>query len=181
MSLDELDGPAREFLVRLYEQTQGDPGRTVSLYAVGESLGMDRPGASAAAQALIGCEWVEIRSLSGAIAISAAGVEAVRAAAGAAGGGDAMPALGDAPVAEADACRRLDQLVAELKARTAGLGFDFDTLAEFMADIQTLAAQLGSPRPKTAILRACLASLAGILNRSPGEPGLAKIRALLGR
>lgn len=180
MSLGDLDGPAREFLLRLFELTQGDPGRQASMYAVGDSLGMDRPSASATAQDLMGLELVQIRSLSGAIGISAEGAQAVRAASGDAGPGALPLTLGSAPVTDPARRQVLEQVLSELKARAGALGLDFDSLAELMADIKSLSAQLDSPRPKTAILRECLRSVAAVLKRAAPNPCLAKIQAFLG-
>jgi hypothetical protein len=182
MPLDDLIGPAREFLLQLYEQTAGEPERQVSMYAVGERLGMDREAASQAAQALIGLELAQIRTLSGGIGISPEGAEAVREATGASGGLTALPQLGDARVLEPAPCRTVEQVVDGLKSQAGSLGLDDDTLSELMADLKSMTVQLDSPRPKTAIIRACLCSVEELLGRFAGQqPGLADVRALLGR
>ena len=59
-------------------------------------------------------------------------------------------------------------------------GWPFEALSEITADLRTLDAQLQSPRPKTAIVRACLQSIAAALSRI-GAPDLRDpVAALLG-
>jgi hypothetical protein len=67
-----------------------------------------------------------------------------------------------------------------IKAQTASLDLDFDSLAELVADLKTIADQLGSPRPKTAVVRECLRSLEGVLKRYAGNRSLVDVRALIG-
>jgi hypothetical protein len=67
-----------------------------------------------------------------------------------------------------------------LKAQAGNLGLDFDTLSELMADVKTIAAQLASSRPKTAIIKECLRSLLGIVEKADDNENFAKIKALLG-
>lgn len=174
---EELNEAGRRFLARLVEETGGDPARQVSMYAVGASLGMDREAASLAAQALIGLELAEIRSLSGGIGISARGLEA---AAPAAGGGAAAVVLGSAPLLDERAFRAVEQLANETKARAGSLGLDFEALAELMSDLKTLCAQLESPRPKTAVVRETLRSIAGSLDRAGERVVLSKLQGLIG-
>lgn len=175
---EELNEAGRRFLARLVEETGGDPARQVSMYAVGASLGMDREAASLAAQALIGLELAEIRSLSGGIGISARGLEAAAPAAG--GGGAAAVVLGSAPLLDERAFRAVEQLANETKARAGSLGLDFEALAELMSDLKTLCAQLESPRPKTAVVRETLRSIAGSLDRAGERVVLSKLQGLIG-
>jgi hypothetical protein len=56
---------------------------------------------------------------------------------------------------------------------------DDDTLAELVADLKTVTDQLGSPRPKTAVVRESLRSIEGVLKRLAGNKQLADIRALI--
>jgi hypothetical protein len=67
-----------------------------------------------------------------------------------------------------------------VKMQAGSLGLDFDTLGELMADIKTIACQLDSSRPKTAIIRECLRSLADVLKGCEDKRRLAEIRGLIG-
>ena len=65
MTFADMDEAVRQFLKTLFEQTGGQSSRQVSMYDVGAALGWDRDAASRAAQDLMACGFVEIRTLSG--------------------------------------------------------------------------------------------------------------------
>ena len=52
----------QQFLLRLYEESHGDPAIKVSMYDIGAALGLERDAASRVAQDLIGSELIEIRT-----------------------------------------------------------------------------------------------------------------------
>ncbi|MGW8325438.1 MAG: hypothetical protein ACWGNI_07000, partial [Desulfobacterales bacterium] len=62
------------FIVELYHRTQGDGSVKVSMYDIGESLGLDRKLSLRTAEELIGTGLAEIKTLSGGIGITAEGV-----------------------------------------------------------------------------------------------------------
>jgi hypothetical protein len=41
MTISELDEAGQQFLIQLFEQTSGDPSAQVSMYDVGEGLGLE--------------------------------------------------------------------------------------------------------------------------------------------
>ncbi|MEJ2219236.1 MAG: hypothetical protein P8X80_00310, partial [Desulfobacterales bacterium] len=88
--------------------------------------------------------------------------------------------LTDQPVMDPASTEGLEHATGELKSQTGNLGLDFDGLSELMADLKTIDAQLGSSRPKTAIIRECLRSIKEVLEGGGNNDGLVKIRALLG-
>ena len=63
----------------------------------------------------------------------------------------------------------MKEFVSELKEALdrldleGGLGLDEDRMSELSAEIRTIEAQLGSPRPKAQILRLSLESVEGIM------------------
>ena len=63
MNSDEIDITGQQFLIQLFEQTKGDSAVQVSMYDIGDQLGLDRDSASAAAQELIGSMLVPIAFL----------------------------------------------------------------------------------------------------------------------
>jgi hypothetical protein len=180
MTLDEMDEPARQFLKHLFDQTEGQTSRQISMYAIGAELGWDREAASQTAQGLMASGLVDIRTLSGGIGLSSEGAAMVQAAFDSAKGSPAVPRLADSPVMDRAACEAVEGLCDAIKAQASRQGLDFDALAELMADLKTIAHQLGSPRPKTAIVRECLRSLEGVLKRFAQNRSLAKLRALIG-
>jgi hypothetical protein len=180
MTLEQMREEDRQFLARLYAQTGGQVSRQVSMYDIGAALGWDREAASRAAQDLMAAGFVEIRTLSGGIGISADGAAVMQAASVSGNRGAAMPRLGDSRIMDKAACLTIERVCDDIKAQTGSLGLDFDTLTELMADLKTIAAQMGSSRPKTAIVREGLRSLEGILKHVPGNRNLESIRALIG-
>ena len=174
MNSSELDETCQQFLIQLFEQTGGDPSAQASMYEVGEGLGLDRDSSSRAAETLIGLQMVEIR-------ISTEGANEVKRLTGGAIPTDGSPtALTDQRVMDPPSCQGVEQIAGELKSQVANLGLDFDRLSELMADLKTIDAQLGSSRPKTAIIRECLRSLKEILQGSAEAEVLQKVKALLG-
>jgi hypothetical protein len=181
MAIDELDESGRQYLIQLFAQTNGDTAAQVSMYDVGEILGLDRDSSARVAETLIGLQLVEIRTLSGGIGISAEGAaEITGLAGGAAPIGDSAGRLSDQPVMDVQSCQAVEHLADALKTQIGELGLDFDSLSELMADLKTIEAQLGSSRPKTAIIRKCLRSITEVLDRVGNSDSLARVKALLG-
>ena len=177
----ELDESGQQFLIQLFEQTGGDTSAQVSMYEVGEELGMDRDTSSRVAEILIGLQLVEIRTLSGGIGISVEGAEEVKVLTGGLlPENDSPGKLTDEPIMDSNSCRGVEQAADVLKIRAGNLGLDFDGLSELMADLKTIDAQLGSSRPKTAIIRECLRSIKTVLEDKADNESLAQVRVLLG-
>ena len=180
MNSSELDESGQQFLIQLFGQTGGEPSAQVSMYDIGEGLGLDRDTSSRVAETLIGLQLVEIRTLSGGIGIRTEGANEVKRLTGSAPLTDGSPGeLTDQPVMDSISCRGVEQAAGELKSRAGNLGLDFNGLSELMADLKTIDAQLGSSRPKTAIIRECLRSLKEILEGLGNGDSLAQVRALL--
>jgi hypothetical protein len=181
MNSSELDEGGQQFLIQLFEQTGGDSSVQVSMYDVGEGLGLDRDTSSRVAETLIGLQLVEIRTLSGGIGISTEGANEVsRLTGGASLANGSRGKLTDQLVMDTTGCRGVEQAAAELKSRAGNLGLDFDGLSELMADLKTIDAQLGSSRPKTAIIRECLCSIKAVLEGVGNGDSLLEVSVLLG-
>jgi hypothetical protein len=181
MNTSGLDERSRQFLMQLFERTQGDPSAQTSMYAVGESLGMDRDTSCRVAETLIGLQLVEIRTLSGGIGISPEGSAEARGLMGdPARTGKSPGKLSDRPVMDPIGCQTVQQVADEIKNQAGRLGLNFDGISALMADLKTIDAQLGSSRPKTAIIRECLRSLEETLGGSAEIEIQVKLRGLLG-
>lgn len=178
-TLDDVNETERQFLERLFEQADGQTSRQISMYALGAELGWEREAAAQVAQDLMAAGLVEIRTLSGGIGLSAEGAEVVRAALSPHSPTPALPRLGTGRIMDPPACQAVLRVCDGIKAQAGGLGLDFDSLAELVADLKTVADQLGSPRPKTAVVRESLRSIEGVLKRFAGNKHLADIRALI--
>ena len=178
--MTELSTDAIEFLKTLQGQTNGDSTVTVSMFSIGEAMGLDRERAGTVGEELIGWGLVEVRTLSGGIAITEAGMQKTGgpgAEASAAGPGTV---LGPDPLLSEDAVAAVDGAAARIKSRIDDLGIGFDGLSELMADLKTIGAQLSSPRPKTAVIRECLRSMIGVLDTGNGGEESRRLQVLLG-
>lgn len=89
-------------------------------------------------------------------------------------------ALSPGPVLDHADRRRIERLSTDLKARAGERSWHFSALNEFMADLRTLEAQLSSTSPKTAVVRACLHSIADKLTEAGSRENLTRVRRLLG-
>jgi len=182
MQSDEIDITGQQFLIRLFEQTKGDSTVQVSMYDIGDQLGLERDSASAVAQGLIGSMLVEIRTLSGGIGISVDGSQMARKLIGPmTPTGNEFVRLDDTPLVNSSGRQAVEQIVSELKNRAGSLELDFDTLSDLMADLKTIDAQLGSSRPKTAIIRECLFSILSVLINAGDNETAGRIRTLIGK
>ena len=180
MTDSELDDFVQQFLIQLFEQTKGDFSIQVSMYDIGELLGMDRDTASKVAQELMGRQFAEIRTLSGGIGISAAGVANIQNLMGPmASDTSDSDQLGDGPVLTSGGQQAVARVVSELKNQIGSLGLDFDALGELMADLKSMEAQLESARPKTAIIRECLHSVLGVVATDQSKQLVDRLRKLV--
>ncbi len=178
MTLRETD---RSFLEHLYERTRDDPATRVSMYDIGREAGLDKNASKQVSEELIAHGFVEIRTLAGGIGITTEGIDEVTTSGAGAGGFDpGAVTLGDQPVLDENARQAVDALIAGLKPRIGNLGLAFDPLGELLADFRTVDAQLMSPHPKTAIIKACFNSILNTLKRAGEQESVAGIQRLLG-
>jgi hypothetical protein len=176
-----LTETGQQFIIQLFEQTHGDQSAQVSMYDIGSLLGLERDVVSRVAEELIGLQLAEIKTLSGGIGISAAGSDLVQGIIGPqvsdTGG---ATRLADERQLNADGRQAVEQIVTEIKNQTGTLGLEFDSLTELMADLKSIDAQLGSSRPKTAIVRECLHSISGVLKHTANNRLHTRVKKLMG-
>ena len=177
---DDIKESLPLFIVELYHRTLGDGSVKVSMYDIGESLGLDRRLSLRTAEELIGTGLAEIKTLSGGIGITADGVtEAQQLGASLQDNSESNISLQDVPVLDESTHQRVERVVAELKGRTGQYNLDFNSLAEMMADLKTIDAQLASPNPKTVIIRECFRSIVGLLQSMDNNDTLKSVKTLL--
>ena len=171
MEKNNISENERNFLIKLYELTQGNPSSQVSMYDVGEAIGLERDAALKTSEVLFGFGLAEIKTLAGGIGIAEDGLsevmenDAYKKIAGA----DAFR-LGDAPLIDDAGQKSVEQVVSVIKTKAGSLGLDYDTLEELLADLKTIDVQLTSSRPKTKIIRECFQSILDVLqNVDAGE------------
>ncbi len=169
------------FIVEFYIQSLGDPAIRVSWYGVGEALGMDRAASSNSAEELIGAGLAEIKDLNGGICITAEGLaKAKQLGAVIERTDDAFLSLSDTPVLDSAACQAVARITGDLKSQMGKKNMDFDSLSEMVAGLNAIDGQLSSPNPETAIIRNCLRSIQGVLEKTNSTDSLILVKALLG-
>jgi hypothetical protein len=153
----DLDPTSRQFLETLYARTGDDTQAQASMYDLGAAIGLDREQSAFTAEDLMAEGLLEIRTLSGGVALSP--------------DGQALFAAADAPETSADshlgsnspmdARQRelVEQALARLKTDLPEQSISYEDLTEIMADVRTIEAQLTSPRAKTTVVRTCLEGL----------------------
>jgi len=179
MTDNDIGEKVQRFLVELYLRTQGDSSIKVSMYDIGEVLGLDRSASFQTAEELLVTGLAELKTLSGGIGITPDGVAEARQL-GVVGEGNTGPSLGNALVLDETGRQAVEQISTRLKSQMGEKGLDFDQLAEMLADLKSVDTQLSSPKPKTAIIRECFQSIKGVLQKSGDADSLALVKILLG-
>mgnify|MGYP001827430421 CR=1 FL=1 len=173
----ELDQREAAYLDAMVVQCQGDPSKQVSMYAVGEAVGMDRDTASKVCQELIAFGLVEIKTLSGGVGLTADGVAAGGLESGGASSASG-PKLKKGPVLDEDDRQAVTTVIDELKGAAGRWDLTYEQMAALVIDTKTIETQLLAPRPKTAIVKAVCASLAELVKKHGDGGSAAKIEAL---
>ena len=156
MNKEELD--AHSFLTELYNQTEGDTAKQVSMYDVGTVLGFDKGVAGAVAEDLIVDGYAELVSLSGGICITPAGLKELNVEFGDSQT-DGIDRLGEERVLTSSDRQAIEELLVTVRNSVAGQGGSFEYLEQIVIDIKTIEVQLLSPQAKTEIIREILKSL----------------------
>jgi hypothetical protein len=175
----DLDRREVAYLNAMVAACQGDPDKQISMYEVGESVGLDRDTASKVCQELIAFGLVEIRTLSGGVGLTADGV----AAGGTASGASASdgPKLKAGPILDEADRRAVAAVLDGLKQEAGQWRLDFEQMAALVIDVKTIETQLLAPQPKTAIVKAVCDSLAAWVKQNGDAAAAAGIDALVGR
>ncbi|MBU1341940.1 MAG: hypothetical protein KKE44_10150 [Proteobacteria bacterium] len=165
----DLDTPeTKAYLFELYTMTGGDTQAQVSMYDVGESLGMGKTDAASMAEDLYIQGFAELKTLSGGIGITDQGLEVLEITV--APKPDASLRLGTGPVLDDQAKKAVEKIVQDIKAGIDQTRLTYPQLEELVMDIKTIEIQMQSPTPKTAIIREVLKSLHnGMLASGPKD------------
>ena len=181
MPFSELNDSGQQFLLSLYKETKGDITVQKSMYEIGSDMGLDREEASKLTEDLMGWSLVEIRTLSGGIAITSAAVEQIEELGYRSdNSAEKSVQLGSDQLVSTDVLPAIEQLTGEIKQTAGSLGLPFESLSELMTDLKTIDVQLDSTRPKTAILRECFRSIKPILDKAGDRENFNRVSSLLG-
>ena len=175
MPLNDMNPTHRQFLEALYAQTGDDTASHVSMYDLGAGIRLDREQSSAVAEELMAEGILEIRTLSGGVALSDDGQTLFNTASDASGADRLGP---DSPMDERQRAL-VDELLTTLKAEVGAQALGYEALAEMMADVRTIEAQLTSPRAKTAVVRTCLEGLCTLAAAQGAAQWQARLEAVL--
>lgn len=175
----DLNPTEKAYLRAMVEHSQADPGNQVSMYTVGEALGMDRETASQVCQELIAFGLVEIRTLAGGVGITAAGLT-FGGQSGQGGGAAGGAQLKQGPILDDDDNVSVTAVLDDLKNSAGQWKLTYAQMAEFVTDVKTIETQLLSPQPKTAVVKAVCGSIEALLKKVGDSTATAKVHTLAG-
>ena len=156
----DRDAPeVKRYLTELCEKTQGDTGAQVSMFDVGEAIGLDKTDAGMMAEELIVEGLVELRSLSGGISITVQGLEMIQGTAGGAALKGKGLQLGSEPVLGEQGRQAVEIIIRDIRGAFVSDKIPLGQMEEIVIDIKTIEIQMLSPRPKTDVIRAVFLSL----------------------
>ena len=172
--MDINNSETKAYLFQLYSMAQGDTQAQVSMYEVGEVLGLEKAEAGSLAETLFVEGHAELKTLSGGIGITREGLKALDMKIDY--HGDETLQLGTGPVMETLGKESLGKVLKEIQAFMGGGITPYEQLEEMLMDIKTIEIQMLSPKPKTGIIREILKSIAQ--NLSGDEDLKGKLEAL---
>lgn len=159
-----IDSPeVSSFMLRLYELAEGDTKAQVNSAEIGDAVGLDKGAASALAEDLMIEEWVELKTLSGGIGITSKGIEALTKKGFISAPSSSTYSLSSSLVVTDQDIENLHAALHDIKGVIATLTLEYSALEELVIDIKTIDTQLFSPKPKTAIFKQILRSIAASL------------------
>jgi hypothetical protein len=177
----ELNSTEETYLKAMVDHCQADPGKQASMYTVGEAVGLDRDTASRVCQELIAFGLVEIRTLSGGVGLTTAGLEfSDQAGDGSPGHVAGVNPLKKGPILNDDDRQSVTAVLDDLKQGAGQWRLTYDQMAEFVADVKTIETQLLSPKPKTAVVKAVCGSIEALLRKVGDSTATAKVHTLAG-
>jgi hypothetical protein len=177
--LNHLSEPARDYFRAVCQQSEGGTAKTISMYDVGDRLGLDREQSSRLAQELMGWELVEIRTLSGGIALTEEGLHLAEQSAGG-GEPDGTLRLGTDGEVDGEVRKALETLLDEIRMGMAPLKMTYEQTEMLIIDVKTITVQLLSPHPKSAIVREVLHAIRDLLDQCGAAAPVRRLNAILG-
>ncbi len=175
----DFDTPeVKAYLFELYTMTQGNKTTTVSMYDVGETLGLGKTEAGTLAEDLFIRGFAELKTLSGGIGITRQGMEALDVEITPEPGSETLH-LGKGPVLEENGKKAVGTILHDIKSAIARTSSSYSQIEEIVMDIKTIEVQLLSPKPKTGIIREVLQSLQKNLAASGPEEITAHLTSMV--
>ena len=175
----ESDQGKKQFLEVIWQATSGETGVQVSMYEIGDTLGLDRTQSSAIAEELIVDGYAELVTLSGGVAITAEGLLFCGKAQQTGETQLHQRLSGDTILSGGDV-----ELINSTIAAVRGMGdlhsLEFEMLETLMMDVKTLEVQLLSPSPKFGIVSAIIAAIAETISKTSNQVVSDRLQGLIG-
>jgi len=174
-----IDTPEKDsFLQELYRTSGGEVEVQVSMYQLGDSLGLSKSEVSALSEDLIIDGYVELRSLSGAVSITEEGLAAL----GIASQNDlsaTLPRLSGEDILTVEDRQLLAEIISRIQQCTFGASTTLAQLEDLLIDLKTLELQLQAVQPASAISMAVLASMTDRLTALQGSDAASSLQVEL--
>jgi hypothetical protein len=152
-----------DILREFYTQTGGDLNKSVSMWDVGEKLGLEKFRIEDLCMGMASEGLLEIKNLSGGMGLTEVGLERVQGLDSAGGSGQ----TGD-----------VGSLLGMLEGALPDLGLGASAQKDMTLDIQTLRLQLARSKPLPGVQSAALAEIRRVLEMSSAEKAGPLIEAL---
>ncbi len=147
------------YLTQLKELTGADPAQQISMYDAGDALGLDRNEAGQMAEALFIEGYAELKTLSGGIGITAAGLKALGLSLPSSAQDSGSTAFGREYIMTENDRQVLSLLLEEVKSAAGKCQAEYPLLDSVVTDIKTIELHMLSPEPKTGVIRALMDSI----------------------
>ena len=155
----ENETSADLLLAAIHEKTGGDPGRSVSMWAVGEGLGFDRSRTEGLAMELVSEGLLEVKSLSGGVSLTESGLARTRAGVNGGEAGAGLP-----------------EFVQALEEALPGLTLSAAVRGDLELDARVLKIQLQRSTPLDAVVKAVMGEVkSGLRSAGPGAASLMQL------
>ena len=166
------------FMTELCTQAGSDPTVQVSMYEVGEALGMEKEQIDMTAQSLFLQEYAELKTLAGGIGITDQGLKVLDVKPAPGYQPDQPPAtLGPGPVLDDSDKTVLESIVQEIREALPKADLPYSNFENIVIDLKTMDVQMLSGQPKTAIIREILWSVLAGFTTAP-EDLKAKLKSM---
>lgn len=176
--MDQNPSDNTAYLSQLYQATGGDLDAQVSMYDIGETLGIEKEDAGQMAQDLMVEGLIELKTLSGGVSITAKGLKTLNIAVPA-GDDPLMLSLGNGPILEGDGLTAVETLLSDLKQTMGKSASSYPEIEEMVLDIKTIEVQMLSPKPKVAIIREIFKSLHNCIKETDAKEIESRLAALI--
>lgn len=181
-----------KFLKLLYEVTGGNQNCFVNMWEIGKELGFDRKDTDLICQYLEGEGLIEYKTLGGGISITHWGVMQIEEAVSEPEKKTQyfpsvvniinVEQMNNSQIQQGNEhsvqtfnqnsdmdFKKLELFLEQMKKDIEKLNLEEDTYKEAMAEINTVATQVSSPKPKNSIIQECLKTLRNILEGTAGS------------